>query len=70
LADIPLVDAERDVARPPEEAQLLRVGLGEIAVVADGREQSCVRGQRPRREGAPLLDDRMHELDRHVQSVA
>src|SRR4030095_10247373 len=42
----------------------------EVAVVPDRRERGRVDGQRLGGQGPSLLDDRVHELDRHVLRVA
>src|SRR5262245_34897161 len=63
-------ESERDVDRTRDQGQLIGEHAREVAVVADGRERGRVDGQRLGGQGAPLLDDRMHELHRHVLGVA
>ena len=71
LADLPLVEMPSAMSPArPSIRNCCDEGTGEILVVADGGEHGRVGGQRHRRQGRPLLDDRVHELDGNVGRVA
>src|SRR5262250_682766 len=60
---------QRHVAWASEDAQLVGEHLGKIAIVGDGGEQGRIGGQRHGRQGLPLLDDGMEELDGNVLGI-
>src|SRR5438105_3337035 len=62
-------ERQRHVITAAEQTKLVAEDLGEVAVVRDRREQRGVGGQRERRQRAPLLEDRVAELHRHVLGV-
>src|SRR5438477_8009673 len=62
-------ERQRHVITAAEQTKLVAEDLGEVAVVRDRREQRGVGGQRERRQRAPLFEDRVAELHRHVLGV-
>ena len=71
FAEAPDVEmAEQRVDRTREQLDLIGEDARKIGVVADGGEERDVVGQRHRRQRAPLLDDRVLELDGDVLRVA
>jgi hypothetical protein len=62
-------DADEHIARLPESVDLAGERIGEIVVVADGREQAAIHAQSHGGVRAPVADEAADEFGRDVRGI-